>query len=186
MSEVAMKRVANGDSAAMQQIVEDYAGLVHSLARRMRVRSADVEDAVQEIFIEIWRHAGRFDESKGSAKLFIATIARRRLIDRIRREIRQPQSASTDVLEDARWAGPGTEGETHAEAEQVARVVARLRPDRRRVLSMGLLQGMTHSEISRATGMPLGTVKTQMRRGLIQVREWMQLGGMRTADAKGG
>ena len=186
MSDLAMKKIAKGDSAAMRTIVKDYTGLVRSLARRMQVRSADVEDAVQEVFIEVWRHAGRFDDTKGSEKLFIATIARRRLIDRIRRDIRQPLSASTDVREDARWAGPGIEGETHAEAEQVARVVARLRPDRRRVLSMGLLQGMTHSEISRATGMPLGTVKTQMRRGLIQVREWMQLKGLRTADAMGG
>jgi RNA polymerase sigma-70 factor (ECF subfamily) len=53
--------------------------------------------------------------------------------------------------------------------------VARLRPDQRKVLSMGLLEGMTHSEIATATGMPLGTVKTQMRRGLIQVRQWMKI-----------
>jgi RNA polymerase sigma-70 factor (ECF subfamily) len=60
-------------------------------------------------------------------------------------------------------------------------VVARLRPEQRKVLRMGLLEGMTHSEIATATGMPLGTVKTQMRRGLIQVRQWMKLGNTATA-----
>ena len=185
MSENAMKKVAEGNAAAMQEIFESYAGLVRSIARRMRLRSADVEDAVQEIFIEVWRCADRFDETKGSAKLFIATIARRRLIDRIRKEVRQPQLAPAEELDDARWAEPGTAGETLAEAERVARVVARLRPVRRRVLSMGLLEGMTHTEISHATGMPLGTVKTQMRRGLMQVREWIQATPMRTPEAIG-
>ena len=67
------------------------------------------------------------------------------------------------------------------QAERAAAVVARLRPDQRKVLKMGLLEGMTHSEIATATGMPLGTVKTQMRRGLIQVRQWMKIDGPATA-----
>ena len=79
------------------------------------------------------------------------------------------------MLEDLRFAEPGNGGEMRAEAEQAAKVVARLRPDQRKVLRMGLLEGMTHSEIASATGMPLGTVKTQMRRGLIQVRQWMNI-----------
>ena len=69
------------------------------------------------------------------------------------------------------------------DAEKAASVVARLRPDQRKVLRMGLLEGMTHSEIARATGMPLGTVKTQMRRGLIQVRQWMGLAAPRLEPA---
>ena len=80
-----------------------------------------------------------------------------------------------EALEDLRFAEKGNEGEILAEAERAAQVVARLRPDQRKVLRMGLLEGLTHSEIATATGMPLGTVKTQMRRGLIQVRQWMKI-----------
>jgi RNA polymerase sigma factor (sigma-70 family) len=77
------------------------------------------------------------------------------------------------VLEDVRFAEPGNHGEVRVEAERAARAVARLRPQQQRVLRMGLLEGMTHSEIASATGLPLGTVKTLMRRGLIQAREWL-------------
>jgi RNA polymerase sigma-70 factor (ECF subfamily) len=80
-----------------------------------------------------------------------------------------------ESLDDVRWAEPGNEGEIRVEAERASAVVARLRPEQRKVLRMGLLEGLTHSEIASATGMPLGTVKTQMRRGLIQVRQWMQI-----------
>ncbi|MDH4167646.1 MAG: ECF-type sigma factor, partial [Gammaproteobacteria bacterium] len=80
-----------------------------------------------------------------------------------------------EALEDSRFAEHGNQGEIRVEAERAAAVVARLRPEQRRVLSMGLLEGLTHSEIATATGMPLGTVKTQMRRGLIQVRQWMKI-----------
>jgi RNA polymerase sigma-70 factor (ECF subfamily) len=107
--------------------------------------------------------------------VFISTIARRRLIDRIRRARMSRLQESEASLEDIRWAEPGTSGEIAVEAERAARVVAHLRPEQCKVLRMGLLEGMTHSEIARATGMPLGTVKTLMRRGLIQVRRWMQI-----------
>jgi RNA polymerase sigma-70 factor (ECF subfamily) len=156
--------------------MDEFGGLVWAIARRMTRTRADAEDAVQEIFVDIWRSAGRYDPRQGSEKVFVATIARRRLIDRIRRgkldHLRDPEEA----LEDLRWAHSGDDGEIAVEAEHAARVVARLRPEQRKVLRMGLLEGMTHSEIARATGMPLGTVKTLMRRGLIQVREWLHVG----------
>ncbi len=179
MKESVLERVARGDQSAMTECVESYTGLVRSIARRMLRSSADADDAVQDIFIEIWRSADRFDPSRGSVKAFIATIARRRSIDRVRKDMRHPPVGMEEELDDVRWAEPGTAGETRADAEYAASVVARLRPSRRRVLSMGLLQGMTHSEISDATGMPLGTVKTQMRRGLMQVREWMRIEPLR-------
>ena len=71
------------------------------------------------------------------------------------------------------WADPGIHAETCAEAQTAARAVMKLRPEQRQVLELGLLQGMSHSEIAEALKMPLGTVKTMMRRGLIQGRELM-------------
>ena len=175
MSESILERVARGDQRAVRECIEEFGGLVWAIARRMTRSRADAEDAVQEIFIDVWRSAARFDPAQGSEKVFISTIARRRLIDRIRRGRMNAMMDGEEALEDPRFAEHGNQGEIRVEAERAAAVVARLRPEQRRVLSMGLLEGLTHSEIATATGMPLGTVKTQMRRGLIQVRQWMKI-----------
>jgi RNA polymerase sigma-70 factor, ECF subfamily len=175
MKESVLARVARGDSQAVRECIDEFGGLVWAIARRMTRSRADAEDAVQEIFVDVWRSAARFDAAQGSEKVFISTIARRRLIDRMRRGRMSHLMDSDECLEDVRWAQPGNEGEIRVEAERAAAVVARLRPEQRKVLRMGLLEGMTHSEIATATGMPLGTVKTQMRRGLIQVRQWMKI-----------
>lgn len=177
MKESVLARIARGDSRAVRECIDEFGGLVWAIARRMTRSRADAEDAVQEIFVDVWRSAARFDPAQGSEKVFITTIARRRLIDRIRRARMNHLMDSEEVLDDLRWAEPGNGGEIRVEAERAAAVVARLRPDQRKVLKMGLLEGMTHSEIASATGMPLGTVKTQMRRGLIQVRQWMKIEG---------
>lgn len=173
MSTTVLERIAAGDPRAVGDCIDEFGGLVWAIARRMTRSRADAEDAVQEIFVDVWRSAGRFDPAQGTAKVFITTIARRRLIDRIRRSRMNQFHDGEESLEDIRWAVPGNSGEIAVEAEHAAAVVANLRPDQRKVLRMGLLEGMTHSEIAHATGMPLGTVKTQMRRGLIQVRKWM-------------
>lgn len=180
MTESVLDRVARGDSKAVRECIDEFGGLVWAIARRMTRSRADAEDAVQEIFVDIWRSASRFDPTQGSEKVFITTIARRRLIDRIRRSRMSHLMDSEESLEDVRWAEPGNDGEIRVEAERAAAVVARLRPEQRKVLRMGLLEGLTHSEIATATGMPLGTVKTQMRRGLIQVRQWMKIGNPST------
>jgi RNA polymerase sigma-70 factor (ECF subfamily) len=175
MTESILERVARGDQQAVRQCIDEFGGLVWAIARRMTRSRADAEDAVQDIFIDVWRSAARYDASQGSEKVFVTTIARRRLIDRIRRGRMNAMMDGEEALEDLRFAEKGNEGEILAEAERAAQVVARLRPDQRKVLRMGLLEGLTHSEIATATGMPLGTVKTQMRRGLIQVRQWMKI-----------
>jgi RNA polymerase sigma-70 factor (ECF subfamily) len=177
MTEPLLARVARGDARALRECMAEFGGLVWSIARRMTRSRADAEDAVQEIFVDVWRSAGRFDAAQGSVKVFVATIARRRLIDRLRRARMRGLTDPEEVLDDVRWAEPGDRGEVHVEAERAAAMLARLRPVQRSVLRMGLLEGMTQSEIARATGMPLGTVKTQMRRGLIQVRAWLRVDG---------
>jgi RNA polymerase sigma-70 factor (ECF subfamily) len=176
MSESVLDRVAQGDPMALRQCIDEFGRLVSTIARRMTRSRVDAEDAVQEIFIDVWRSAARFDAQLGSEKVFVTTIARRRLIDRIRRSRMNSFMQGEAALDhDLQCAVPGNGGEIRSDAEHAARVVARLRPDRRKVLRMGLLEDMTHSEIASATGMPLGTVKTQMRRGLIEVRQWMKI-----------
>ena len=170
MSESMLSRIAAGDAAAVAEIVAAFGGLVWSLARRLSPTPSDAEDAVQEIFLDVWKSAARFDPAQGSEKVFVTMIARRRLIDRLRRHRLQPVSADTEELESVAFAVPGAGGEIAVDAERAAYAVGRLKPDQQRVIALAVLEGLTHSEISAVTGMPLGTVKTQMRRGLIELR----------------
>lgn len=183
MDEPVLQRVARGDQRAVSECIDQFGNLIWALARRLSRTRADAEDAVQEIFIDLWRSAARFDPAQGSEKVFITTVARRRLIDRLRRSASEPARESTEALDAAGWAEPGTRGEICVEAEKAARAVARLKPEQQKVLELGILQGLSHSEIAARTGMALGTVKTNLRRGLIEVRELMQLPA---AEAAGG
>jgi RNA polymerase sigma-70 factor (ECF subfamily) len=91
----------------------------------------------------------------------------------MRRVANRVQTDSTDVLDELGYHTPDTAGEIGVEAERAARVLAQLRPEQRKVIELGLLHGLSHADIASATGMPLGTVKTFMRRGLIQMRQMM-------------
>jgi RNA polymerase sigma-70 factor, ECF subfamily len=170
-----LQRIASGDSAAVRECIEQYGALIWSIARRLSRTPSDAEDATQEIFLDIWRSASRFDASQGSAKMFIAMIARRRLIDRLRKTSAEPPMDSIETLNTVQWTDSSTSSETSMEAEQATRALAELRPEQRQVLELGLLHGMSQSEIATRLKMPLGSVKSFMRRGLIKVREQMNI-----------
>jgi len=175
MSLSVLQRIASGDSVAVRDCIEQYGSLVWSLARRLSRSPSDAEDATQEIFLDIWRSAARFDAAQGSDKVFIAMIARRRLIDRLRKTASEPPMDPVEALESVAWADPGTASEISLEASQAARAMAELRPEHRQVLELGLLHGLSQSEIAGRLELPLGTVKSFMRRGLIKVREYMNV-----------
>jgi RNA polymerase sigma-70 factor (ECF subfamily) len=176
MTPSVLQRIASGESAAVRECIDEYGALVWSLARRLSRTPADAEDATQEIFLDIWRSAGRFDPLQGSDKVFIAMIARRRLIDRLRKTSAEPPMDPVEVLDTVAWSEPGNASEISVEAEQATRALQGLRPEQRQVLELGLLHGLSQSEIAARLGMPLGTVKSFMRRGLIRVREFMNVG----------
>jgi RNA polymerase sigma-70 factor (ECF subfamily) len=175
-NEAILNRIADGDQDAVQECLTKYGGLVWSLARRMLRNSDDAEDAVQEIFVDIWKNAGRFDPSQSSETTFIAMIARRRLIDKIRFTQRRlsPDSIEDILAEPADVSKQSVQ--TVVEAKEAYKALQQLRPEQKQVLHLSIIQGMSHQEIADATGMPLGTVKTHARRGLIQAREIMGLG----------
>ncbi len=175
MAQVILKHIASGNKNAVQECLDTYGGLVWSLARRMLSNSEEVEDAVQEIFIDIWKNAGQFDETQSSETTFVAMIARRRLIDRLRRDNRQPFINSLDDILDE----PENDDQSiqvYVEAKEAAEAMEELRPEQRKILHLSIVQGFSHQEIADALNMPLGTVKTHARRGLMQVRENLGLG----------
>jgi RNA polymerase sigma factor (sigma-70 family) len=175
LSPSVLQRIASGEQAAVRECIAEYGALVWSLARRLTRSPSDAEDATQEIFLDIWRSAARFDATQGSDKVFIAMIARRRLIDRLRKTTNEPPMDPVEVLETVAWADPGAASETSQDAELAARAMQELRPEQRQVLELGLLHGLSQSEIAERLGIPLGTVKSFMRRGLIRVREFMKI-----------
>jgi RNA polymerase sigma-70 factor (ECF subfamily) len=160
-----LPRVARGDASAIRECIERYGGMVLSMARRLV--PADVEDAVQEVFVDVWRSASRFDATLGSEHAFVATIARRRLLDRRRRAAARPVSV-VDELPLA--VDPGVSPERGAEAAIAARALKELRTEEQKVLMLALYHGLSHEEIAQQTGMPLGTVKSHARRGLLHIR----------------
>ena len=163
-----LPRVARGEPGAVGECVERYGGLIWNLASRYLQNRADAEDAAQEVVIELWKSAGRFDPRVSSEATFVAVVARRRLIDRRRKLARVPAIGQLPA------ALAGKESAASCDrADDVARAVAavnRLGDTPRRLLLMAVVQGRTHGQIAAETGLPLGTVKAHIRRGLIAVR----------------
>jgi RNA polymerase sigma-70 factor (ECF subfamily) len=122
---------------------------------------------VQDILLEVWTTASRFDPELGSATTYVATLARRRLIDRLRHQnARRPM----EELDDGDAASADDPAETRLMMSSVSTALRQLRPDHRKVLEMSLVEGYTHAEIAQTLQLPLGTVKT-ITRLVQQVRD---------------
>lgn len=174
-TESILSRIAAGEEAAVRECLDRYAGLVWSLALRLCPTRETAEDAVQDAFVSVWKSAGRFDENQGSEVTFISMIARRRIVDRMRRAGRVGRGMVDD--EQAAKSGgtaPANESERIDRSEDVQAAldaIGELSEDQQRVIRMSVMNGLSHQQIADATGIPLGTVKTHLRRGLIRVRE---------------
>lgn len=174
LSEPLLTRIAAGDRSAVAECLERYANLVWSIARRFTSSRSDAEDAVQEIFIELWSHAGRYDSSKANESTFVAMLARRRLIDRLRKSRREPGMEQLDAAAQLGQPDSSADLELKDDAARASRLIRTLKPEQQRVIHMSVFQGYSHQGIADELGMPLGTVKTLLRRGLLRVRDAMQ------------
>ena len=184
MANSLLRRIAAGDQAAVEEVLERYGGLVWSLARKLSADPADAEDGVQEAFIDVWRAAARFDETLSSEPAFVVMIARRRLIDRARKRGRSPKTS--DLAPDLVLTGVDQPDRLEREDDvaQVATAMRSLGPDQQAVLKLSIFEGLTHAEIARTTGRPLGSVKSLVRRGLMQIREHLR--SVPGIDGRGG
>ena len=150
--------------------MERFRGLIWSLVRRSCSNAADAEDVVQEIFISLWRSAHRFDPKIASENTFVSVIARRRLIDRIRQRVRRP--APGPIVQDVECEQVElTRGEITEAGSMARSAMTKLRPEQQQVLQLSIECGCSHEQIAISTGMPLGTVKTHARRGLLKLRD---------------
>lgn len=180
-----LPRIAGGDEGAVRECVARYGPLVWSLVRRWSSDGQDAEDAVQDVFIDLWRSAARFDVMRATESGWVAMVTRRRLIDRMRRRQRLPELESLsdehDVADDS--AADIAQAMDRTTRADRARVVLRELPAaQRRMLELSLLEGKTHEEIARETETPLGTVKSHIRRGLKRARDLLNNTGAGAHD----
>jgi RNA polymerase sigma-70 factor (ECF subfamily) len=178
-----LPRIASGDANAIDECIERYGGLVWSLARRLSASLTDAEDAVQEIFVDIWENADRFREELAGEVTFVAMIARRRLIDRLRKSRRELEAQPLDQVA-LEYAAPiqTSPVELAEEGSRATKCLEGLRSDERKVLELSIYHGLPQSQIAEQIGLALGTVKTHARRGLAQLRDCMQLQGRRQRE----
>ena len=170
-----LHRVARGDQAAFGDLYDLTAPRVLGMVLRLVIDRAQSEEVTQEVFLEIWQSASRFDPNKGKAMTWVLTMARRRAIDRIRSSqaardrdtrigVRDFQAEYDDVAESA---------ELRIEGKKVDAAMRELSDAQRLVISLAYYGGQSHSEIADNLGVPIGTVKTRLRDGMIRLRTVM-------------
>jgi RNA polymerase sigma-70 factor (ECF subfamily) len=159
-----IERVAAGDQSALNALYDRYAGLVNGLALRILRDPSDAEDVVQDVFVQAWRQADRFDPSRGSPEAWICTLARTRALDRLRRRVSRREEPAE--------AAPGTTATPrNVEILAVRKALDELSANQRRALELAYYEGLTQSEIAERLGEPLGTVKTRIRTAMIRLRD---------------
>lgn len=159
-----VRDIAGGDHGALGSLYDRYAGLVNGLALRILRNTSEAEEVVQEVFLQVWHQAARFDPSRGSVGGWVCMMARSRALDRARRRVARREDGE-DALPLA-VAVPRTD-----EALAVRRALDDLSPDQKLALELAYYEGLSQSEIATRLGQPLGTIKTRIRAAMIRLRE---------------
>lgn len=172
-----LERVAAGDQTAYAEVYNQVAGTVFGLVKRVLRDPSQSEEVAQEVLLEIWRTAPRFDADRGSASAWIMTMAHRRAVDRVRSEQasrdRDNKVGVRDLSRDFDSVAEQVEG--HLERDQVREALGALTPLQRQAMELAYYEGHTYREVAQLLDTPLGTVKTRLRDGLIRLRERMEV-----------
>ncbi len=169
---VLLARVASGEDAALAEVYDLTAAKLYGLASSIVCNSQDAEEVVCDAFVQIWSNVNRYDCARGSALGWMLTICRSRAVDRWRRNRagRLGGAAEGVVSEDPDELAPDDLLQALERDSAVFRAMARLSPLRRRLLALAFFQGLTHEEIAGETCLPVGTVKSHIRRALTNLR----------------
>jgi RNA polymerase sigma factor (sigma-70 family) len=169
-----LRRCAGGDRAALRRIYEAEAPRMLGVALRILRRRQLAEEAVHDTFVQVWQRAGTFDAARGAAKTWLYTVLRHRALNILRGEVR------TDLIADFEPLGLVGDEESPesviarlSEAGALRRCLERLEPVRRRAVVLAYMHGLSHGELAARAGVPLGTMKSWLRRSLLVLRECM-------------
>ncbi|MHC4947464.1 MAG: RNA polymerase sigma factor [Planctomycetota bacterium] len=168
-----MHRVAAGDEEAVSELYDRFGSLVYKVACQLLPRRAEADDAVQEIFLRLWQTADRYDPRRAKLVTWVMLIARRHLIDRIRRNAVRPDMSSMegDPTRSSKSDRPESPSQDKEQNSRLLRRVAELPELQRVVIERAYIQGFTLREVSEQLDAPLGTVKSALSRGLARLRE---------------
>jgi RNA polymerase sigma-70 factor (ECF subfamily) len=173
-----LERMARGDQDALAALYDETSSVVHGLLRRMLEHSADAEEALLDVYMKAWKHAGAYSPSRGGVQPWLTMMARTIAIDRIRHRRAQPSTLgyeSTGAPEFVSQAqSPEVETMDSQRRAGVRRVLAELPSQYRQVLLMAFFSGFTHSELAERLGEPLGTVKSRIRAALMRLRDLLE------------
>ena len=166
-------RVAQGDEAAFGALYDQMAPRVLGLVKRLLVDHAQSEEVAQEIFLEIWQSASRYEAQRGGASTWILTMAHRRAVDRIRSSQAGRDRDTKIGIRDlaVEYDNVSETVETRIEHERVEKAMSRLTELQRQAISLAYYGGLSHSEVAERLHIPLGTVKTRLRDGMIRLRD---------------
>lgn len=172
-----LARIVHQDQRALERLYDATAGRVHGLVLRIVGRRALAEEVVEDTFWQVWRQAARFDAARGRPMTWLLAMARSRAIDALRREQRfvHDELPDDDVADAATAAPPAQdllEATRHHAAVHAA--LAALDARSRQLVALAFLRGLTHEEIAEQQQMPLGSVKSLIRRALLQLRKAME------------
>ena len=168
-----LARVAQGDQAAFAALYDQIAPRVLGLVRRLLRDHAQSEEVTQEIFLEIWQTATRYDSAKGGASTWIMTMAHRRAVDRVRAsQASRDRDTKFGIRDyDAQYDNVSETVQTRVEHERVEKAMLRLTELQRQAVSLAYYGGYSHSEVANLLSVPIGTVKTRLRDGMIRLRD---------------
>jgi RNA polymerase sigma-70 factor (ECF subfamily) len=173
-----MQGVAGGDPAAIALLYDRFGSLVYRMAYQALPSRDDAEEAVQEVFVRLWRTAGRYDPARAALVTWVMLISRRYLVDRLRRSRSAVKTGSLDEKQ-ANPEGSATEAEPVSERDErfvlLMQRIRRLPELQRTVVTRAYLNGQTLRQIGEELNTPLGTIKSALSRALVRLREGGEL-----------
>jgi RNA polymerase sigma-70 factor (ECF subfamily) len=170
-----MRRVAEGDSAAFERLYDAFSGILYSLALRIIERPEDTEELIQEVFVKIWKDAADYDPRRGTPLAWAITITRHKAIDRIRstaRRLRLYEAAEAEAKNNSAAIPQPLNDAAHSEnARAVRESLGHLTPEVRESIELAFFGGLSHTQIASKLSLPLTTVKSRIRRAMMQLRQ---------------